>query len=427
MKHIHINDLAKTDINTLIKTYDKINLSNKNAINKEEIMYEILITYDDHNITVEGILDLVKGYGFLRLMENSFKNNLNDVYVNPLLIKRYALKQGYVIKASVEKKSGKFNISEILEINFKRFPQKTYDIKFESLTPIFPDKQIILEFDDNHLQYNNFYPNYANRSIDLFSPIGYGQRGLIVASPKSGKTYLLQSILYGLIEHKEIETFVLLIEERPEEATHFIHNFQEKANIIHSTFDESPLVQTKISCLTIEYLKRKVENNQNVVLLIDSLTRLTRAFNNNTDSGNKMLSGGLDPQALQNAKKIFGTARNIQNGGSLTILATCLINTDSKLDEVVALEFKGTGNTEIFLDQSLAIANEYPAIDILKSSTRNFHLLQDKEYLNPINVLKSAAVAMEKNGLRGISFMKARYKKYLNNKTLLKSLIENKE
>jgi transcription termination factor Rho len=334
-------------------------------------------------VTTQGVLETVPdGYGFLRSPDYNYMPSPDDVYVPGFMIKQNGLKVGDTLKGTIRppKDNEKYFCMVKLESVNGRTPEEVRDrVAFEHLTPLFPNEKLNLCDDPSH---------YSNRIIDLVSPIGKGQRGLIVAQPKTGKTWLLQGIANAIAKnHPEVYMIILLIDERPEEVTDMARNV--KAEVVASTFDEPADKHVKLVNIVLEKAKRLVESGHDVVILLDSITRLARAFNTVQPASGKILSGGVDANALHKPKRFFGAARNIENGGSLTIIATALTDTGSKMDEVIFEEFKGTGNMELQLDRKLANKRIYPAIDILGSSTRREDLLIDKTTLQRMWVLRN--------------------------------------
>ena len=348
-----------------------------------------------------GVLEMMPdGYGFLRSSDYNYLNSPDDIYLSQQQIKMYGLKTGDTVSGEIRppRESEKFfPLVKIHEIN-GREPEFIRDrIPFDFLTPLFPDSKFDIT--------SNGHNTLSNRIVDLFTPIGKGQRGLIVAQPKTGKTVLLQSIANAIADnHPEVYMIVLLIDERPEEVTDMARNV--KAEVIASTFDESAERHVKVAGIVLEKAKRLVECGHDVVILLDSITRLARAFNTVQPASGKVLSGGVDANALQKPKRFFGAARNIENGGSLTILSTALTDTGSKMDEVIFEEFKGTGNLELQLDRKLSNKRMFPAVDVTLSSTRRDDLLMEKDKLNRIWILRNYLADM--NSVEAMEFMKDR-------------------
>jgi len=325
---------------------------------------------------------LPEGFGFLRFPDYSYLPGPDDIYVSPSQIRRFNLRTGDTVQGLIRPpKEGEryFALLKVEKINFEDPEKARHKILFDNLTPIYPNEWLRLETDPD---------NFSNRIIDLFVPIGKGQRGLIVAPPRTGKTMLLQNIANGIARnHPEVYLIILLIDERPEEVTDMERSVPA-AEVISSTFDEPPQRHTQVAEMVVERAKRLVEHGYDVVILLDSLTRLARAYNTVVPSSGKLLSGGIDANALHKPKRFFGAARNIEEGGSLTIIATCLVDTGSRMDEVIFEEFKGTGNMEIHLDRKLADRRIWPAIDINKSGTRKEELLLPEEVLNRVWILR---------------------------------------
>ena len=373
-----LEDLENSSNNNITSTINEVanEESSNNSLNNG---YKV--TNEDDNI-VEGILEVLPdGYGFLR--GKNYLSSPKDVYISPIQIKRFRLDKGDKIKgiARTPKEGEKFPaLIYVGEVNGEA-PEKAYRrIKFDDLTPIYPNEKLSLETHSNE---------YAMRIIDLISPIGKGQRGMIVAPPKVGKTTLLKKIANSIsANNPEVELIVLLIDERPEEVTDMIRSI--KGEVIYSTFDELPEHHVKVAEMVLERAKRLTEQKKDVVILLDSITRLARAYNLVIPSSGRTLSGGFDPAALHKPKKFFGAARNIENGGSLTILATSLIETGSRMDEVIFEEFKGTGNMEVVLDRKLSEKRIYPAIDVNKSGTRREDLLLNQKELETVYALRKA-------------------------------------
>ena len=358
--------------------YDKNDEEQFDEINESVVDYKV--TNDDDEI-VEGILEVLPdGYGFLR--GDNYLSSPKDVYISPIQIRRFKLDTGDIVKGISRTKEGEKFPSLIFvgEVNGEHPEKAAKRKRFDELTPIYPEERLKLETTTTE---------YAMRIIDLISPIGKGQRGLIVAPPKVGKTTLLKKIANSIsANNPEVELIVLLIDERPEEVTDMKRSI--KGQVIYSTFDEMPEHHVKVAEMVLERAKRIIEQNKDVVILLDSITRLARAYNLVMPSSGKTLSGGLDPAALHKPKKFFGAARNIENGGSLTILATALIETGSRMDDVIFEEFKGTGNMEVHLDRKLSEKRIFPAIDINKSGTRREDLLLTKPELETVFALRKA-------------------------------------
>ncbi|WP_373233557.1 transcription termination factor Rho [Parabacteroides sp. D26] len=393
------------------------NRNNNNANNNQqaqEKMYEF-----DGILTGTGVLEMMQdGYGFLRSSDYNYLTSPDDIYVSQSQIKLFGLKTGDVVEGSIRppKKGEKyFPLVKVDKIN-GRTPEEVRDrVPFDHLTPLFPDEKFMLTARKSP----KVYDNIAVRVVDLFSPIGKGQRGLIVAQPKTGKTMLLKDIANAIAyNHPEVYMIILLIDERPEEVTDMARSVD--AEVIASTFDEPAERHVKIAEIVLNKAKRMVECGHDVVILLDSITRLARAYNTVQPASGKVLSGGVDANALQKPKRFFGAARNIENGGSLTILATALTETGSKMDDVIFEEFKGTGNMELQLDRKLSNKRIYPAVDITASSTRRDDLLQDESTLNRMWVLRKYLSDM--NSMEAMEFVKQRMEQTVDNMEFLASM-----
>jgi transcription termination factor Rho len=399
---MHLNDLKKKKIGELTHIARDLNIDNATGMRKQEMIFGILQALVEKNEMIygEGILEILpEGFGFLRSTDSNYLPGPDDIYVSPSQIKRFGLRTGDTTSGQIRppKDNEKyFALLKIEKINFDD-PEVAKDkIIFDNLTPIYPCARIHLETSGTKL---------SQRVMDMFTPVGKGQRGLIVAPPRTGKTMLLQSIANSITaNHKEIHLIVLLIDERPEEVTDMERSVQ--GEVISSTFDEPATRHVQVAEIVIEKAKRLVEHKRDVVILLDSITRLGRAYNTVVPSSGKILSGGIDASAMQKPKRFFGAARKIEEGGSLTIVATALIDTGSRMDEVIFEEFKGTGNSEIYLDRKLAEKRIFPAIDINKSGTRKEELLLDngdmsrifllRKVLQPMNTVESMEFLLEK-------------------------------
>ncbi|TLY23587.1 MAG: transcription termination factor Rho, partial [Nitrospirae bacterium] len=353
-------------------------------LRKQELIFAILQAQTEKNgiIYGEGVLEtLPDGFGFLRAPDSNYLPGPDDIYISPSQIRRFNLRTGDIVSGQIRppKESERyFALLKVEKINYED-PEVARDkILFDNLTPLYPEERINLEHDPNE---------YCTRVMELITPIGKGQRGLIVAAPRTGKTMMLQAIARGILKnHPEIVLIVLLIDERPEEVTDWQR--QVKAEVISSTFDEPAQRHAQVAEMVIEKAKRLTEHKRDVVILLDSLTRLARAYNTIAPPSGKVLSGGLDSNALQRPKRFFGAARNIEDGGSLTIMATAIVDTGSRMDDVIFEEFKGTGNMEVHLDRRLADKRIFPAIEIAASGTRKEELLVDRERLNKMWILR---------------------------------------
>lgn len=365
---------------------EKLGIENVNSMIKQELIFAILkkTVEKGGEIYGEGVLEiLADGFGFLRSPEANYLAGPDDLYVSPSQIRRFGLKRGDTVEGQIRapKSSERyFALLKVQKINFQDHEKALHRVHFDNLTPLFPDEKLTLEVD-------NEKKDYSTRIIEMFSPLGKGQRALIVAPPKTGKTVLMQNIADAIsTNHPEVYLIVLLIDERPEEVTDMQRSV--RGEVVSSTFDEPAARHVQLAEMVIEKAKRLVEDQRDVVILLDSITRLARAYNTVLPSSGKVLTGGVDANALQRPKRILGAARNIENGGSLTIIGTALIETGSRMDEVIFEEFKGTGNSEIVLDRKIAEKRIYPAIDITKSGTRKEELLVDRNILSKMWVLR---------------------------------------
>ena len=385
-----IQELKKNSPAQLIEQAEKLGIENASTLRKQEILFAILkkLAEKGEEITGMGVLQLLQdGFGFLRALESNYLPGADDIYVSPSQIRKFGLRTGDTVEGPVRApKEGEryFALLQVSKINLEDPEKSRHKIAFDNLTPLYPNKQIVMEVEKTTIEKK---PNLTPRLIDLVSPIGKGQRSLIISPPKAGKTMILQSIANSITaNHPECYLMVLLIDERPEEVTDMQRTV--KGEVISSTFDEPAQRHVAVAEMVIEKAKRMTEHKKDVVILLDSITRLGRAYNAVVPSSGKVLTGGVDANALQRPKRFFGAARNIEEGGSLTIISTALIDTGSRMDEVIFEEFKGTGNSEIVLDRKIADKRVYPAIDIMKSGTRKEELLIENEQLQKIYVLR---------------------------------------
>ncbi|MFN0140657.1 MAG: transcription termination factor Rho [Pyrinomonadaceae bacterium] len=383
---LNLAGLKDMSISELTHIAKEMGIENATGLRKQELIFKVLAAQTEKSglIFSEGVLEtLPDGFGFLRAPEYNYLPGPDDIYVSPSQIRKFDLRTGDTISGQIRPpKEGEryFALIKVEAINFEAPEQSREKVFFDNLTPLYPDEQLNMEIETDS-------DKIAARVIDLVTPIGKGQRGLIVAPPRTGKTMLLQTIANSITEnHPEVALIVLLIDERPEEVT----DMQRSINgeVISSTFDEPPTRHVQVADMVIEKAKRLVEHKRDVVILLDSITRLARAHNAVVPPSGKILSGGIDSNALQRPKRFFGAARNIEEGGSLTIIATALIDTGSRMDDVIFEEFKGTGNSEIYLDRKLSDKRLFPAIDLQRSGTRKEELLIDKENLNRIWVMR---------------------------------------
>ena len=379
-------------INELYRVAKDLNVEGASSMRKQELIFAILQAQTEKNglIFGEGVLEILPdGFGFLRSPDYNYLPGPDDIYISPSQIRRFNLRTGDTVSGQIRPPKDTERYFAMLKVEVVNYedPEGARDkILFDNLTPLYPQEKIHLEMDGDA-------QNYSSRVMDLLTPIGKGQRGLIVASPRTGKTMLLQSIAHSITtNHKEITLIVLLIDERPEEVTDMERSV--KGEVISSTFDEPASRHVQVAEMVIEKAKRLVEHQRDVVILLDSITRLARAYNTVVPPSGKVLSGGIDANALQRPKRFFGAARNIEEGGSLTIIATALIDTGSRMDEVIFEEFKGTGNMEIHLDRRLVDRRVFPSIDIQRSGTRKEELLLDPNDLNRIWLLRKVLQPM---------------------------------
>jgi transcription termination factor Rho len=403
-------------INELTQMAKKLNIEGYAGLRKQELIFSLLQAQIEKNglIYGEGTLEILPdGFGFLRAPSYNYLPGPDDIYVSPSQIRRFNLRTGDTVSGQIRqpKESERyFALLKVEAINYED-PEAARDkILFDNLTPLYPEAKINLETDAE---------NYSARIMDLLTPVGFGQRGLIVSPPRSGKTMLLQCIANSITKnHKDIVLFVLLIDERPEEVTDMQRSV--KGEVISSTFDEPAERHVQVAEMVIEKAKRLVEHKKNVVILLDSITRLARAYNSVMPPSGKILSGGVDSNALQRPKRFFGAARNIEEGGSLTIIATALIDTGSRMDEVIFEEFKGTGNMEIQLDRRLSDKRIFPAIDIKKSGTRKEELLLDENTLNRVWIIRKLLSSL--NPADALEFILEKMQGTDNNKEFLDSM-----
>ena len=391
---MHLGELKAKPIEELIGIAEDMCIENIARSKKQDVIFNILKSHskDGEDIEGEGVLEILNdGFGFLRSPTSSYLAGPDDIYVSPSQIRRFGLKTGDSISGKIRPpKDGEryFALLKIDEINFEGTDKTKSKLAFENLTPLFPEDRLVMESG------NGTTEDLSARIIDLISPTGKGQRGLIVSPPKAGKTLLLQSIAHSIEKNSpDSILMVLLIDERPEEVTDMTRSV--KGEVIASTFDEPPSRHVQVAEMAIAKARRLVESGNDVIILLDSITRLGRAYNSTQASSGKILTGGVDANALEKPKRFFGAARNIENGGSLTIIATALVDTGSRMDEVIYEEFKGTGNQEIHLDRSIAEKRIFPAINIRRSGTRREELITDELDLARINILRKLLHEME--------------------------------
>jgi len=416
MNALNLTELKRMKMNEIVKLAYEYGIENPSGMRKEDLIYAILNAHAQRDGVIygEGVLEVLPdGFGFLRSPENSYLPGPDDIYVSPSQIRRFNLLTGDTVSGQVRPpKEGEryFALLKVEKINFED-PEKAKErVLFDNLTPLYPMEKFKLEYDEE---------DYSTRIMDLLTPVGKGQRGLIVSPPRAGKTMLLQSIAHALMRnHPEVYLIVLLIDERPEEVTDMERTV--KGEVISSTFDEPPQRHVQVAEMVIEKAKRLVEYKRDVVILLDSITRLARAYNAVVPSSGKVLSGGIEASALQKPKRFFGAARNIEEGGSLTIIGTALIETGSRMDEVIFEEFKGTGNMELVLDRRLADRRIFPAIDVTRSGTRKEELLLDEWTLYRVWLLRRVLLNM--TPIEAMEFLLDKMRGTKSNREFLESM-----
>jgi len=391
---MNLTDLKKKPISELLVIAEEMGLENMGRSRKQDVIFSILKKHAKigEDIYGDGVLEILQdGFGFLRSQDCSYLAGPDDIYVSPSQIRRFNLRTGDTITGKIRPPKDQeryFALLKVNDINFDVPDSSRHKVLFENLTPLFPEERLTLEVGNGSTE------DVTGRMIDLVAPVGKGQRGLIVAPPKAGKTIMLQHMAQSIIRNNpETIVIVLLIDERPEEVTDMQRNV--RAEVVASTFDEPPSRHVQVAEMVIEKAKRLVEHKKDVVILLDSITRLARAYNTVQPSSGKVLTGGVDAHALERPKRFFGAARNIEEGGSLTILATALVDTGSKMDEVIYEEFKGTGNQELHLDRKIAEKRVYPAINVRRSGTRREELLTSEEELQRMWILRKLLNEME--------------------------------
>ena len=413
---MHIEDIKRQPISELAKLAKELEVPGASGMRRQDLIFSILQTQAEKNgvISGSGVLEILPdGFGFLRAVDYNYLPSPDDIYISPSQIRRFSLRTGDTVSGEVRPpKEGEkyFALLKVDEVNFES-PEAARDkILFDNLTPLYPDEKLNLEFNPENL---------STRIMDMFTPIGKGQRGLIVSPPRAAKTVLLQDIAHSITaNHKEVTLMVLLIDERPEEVTDMQRSVA--GEVISSTFDEPATRHVQVAEMVIEKAKRLVEHRKDVVILLDSITRLARAYNTVVPPSGKVLSGGVDSNALHKPKRFFGAARNIENGGSLTIISTALIDTGSRMDEVIFEEFKGTGNMELHLDRRIADRRVFPAFDLIRSGTRKEELLIPKNNLNRIWILRR--LLQEMNPVDAMEFISDKVRKTENNQFFLDSM-----
>jgi len=413
---MNLAELKAKKVSELTTMARKLDVEGAASLRKQELIFALLQAQTEKNglIYGEGVLEILPdGFGFLRAPDYSYLPGPDDIYISPSQIRRFSLRTGDTVSGQIRPPKDNeryFALLKVEAVNFED-PEKSRDkILFDNLTPLYPERRIVLEREGN---------DYCVRIMDLLTPIGLGQRGLIVSAPRTGKTMLLQNIANSInANHKNIVLIVLLIDERPEEVTDMARSVN--AEVVSSTFDEPPQRHVQVAEMVLEKAKRLVESKRDVVILLDSITRLARAYNTVVPPSGKILSGGVDSNALHRPKRFFGAARNIEEGGSLTIVATALIDTGSRMDEVIFEEFKGTGNLELQLDRKLSDKRVFPAIDINRSGTRKEELLLEPEVLNRVWILRKLLSSL--NPVDSMEFLLDKMKGTENNKEFLESM-----
>ncbi len=419
---MNLQELKQKNPAELINEAEKLGIENPSTLRKQEILFAILKKLAEKNeqITATGVLEVLQdGFGFLRAIESNYLPGPDDIYVSPSQIRKFGLRTGDSVEGEIRGPKDAeryFALLKVNKINFDDSDKGRNKIAFDNLTPLYPNERIKLEVETTKIEKK---PDNTARLIDLVSPIGKGQRSLIVSPPRAGKTIILQNIAQSITaNHPECYLMVLLIDERPEEVTDMQRSV--KGEVVASTFDEPASRHVAVAEMVIEKAKRLVEHKKDVVILLDSITRLGRAYNAVIPSSGKVLTGGVDANALQRPKRFFGAARNVEEGGSLTIISTALIDTGSRMDEVIFEEFKGTGNSELILDRKVADKRIYPALDITRSGTRREELLFAKDELSKMNVLRRIISPM--GTMDGIEFLISKLKNTKNNSDFFDSM-----
>ena len=419
---MNLQELKQKNPAELISEAEKLGIENPSTLRKQEILFAILKKLAEKNeqITATGVLEVLQdGFGFLRAIESNYLPGPDDIYVSPSQIRRFGLRTGDSVEGEIRGPKDAeryFALLKVNKINFDDSEKGKNKIAFDNLTPLYPNERIKLEVETTKVEKK---PDNTARLIDLVSPIGKGQRSLIVSPPRAGKTIILQNIAQSITaNHPECYLMVLLIDERPEEVTDMQRSVT--GEVVASTFDEPASRHVAVAEMVIEKAKRLVEHKKDVVILLDSITRLGRAYNAVIPSSGKVLTGGVDANALQRPKRFFGAARNVEEGGSLTIISTALIDTGSRMDEVIFEEFKGTGNSELILDRKVADKRIYPALDITRSGTRREELLFAKDELSKMNVLRRIISPM--GTMDGIEFLISKLKNTKNNSDFFDSM-----
>ena len=393
---MHLNELKAKSPADMLAFAEELEVENASTLRKQELMFACLKQLAENDVAIfgEGVLEVLQdGFGFLRSPESNYLAGPDDIYISPSQIRRFGLRTGDTVEGQIRApKDGEryFALLKVNSVNFDEPEKVRHRINFDNLTPLYPDEKLGMEVEGQDDKKNK---DLSTRVIDLIAPIGKGQRALIVAPPRTGKTMLMQNVAHAISQNNpEVYLIVLLIDERPEEVTDMQRSV--RGEVVSSTFDEPAQRHVQVAEMIIEKAKRLVEHKRDVVILLDSITRLARAYNTVVPSSGKVLTGGVDANALQRPKRFFGAARNIEEGGSLTIISTALVDTGSRMDEVIFEEFKGTGNSEVILDRKLSDKRTFPAIDITKSGTRKEELLVDKGTLSKMWVLRRILMPM---------------------------------
>ena len=416
---MHLKELKKKNPSELLQIAEDLKVENASTLRKQEVIFAILkqMAFNGSAIFGEGVLEILQdGFGFLRSPEANYLPGPDDIYLSPAQIKSHSLRTGDTVEGEMRaprESERYFAITKIDKINFDSVEKTKQRINFDNLTPLYPDEKINMEIEDPTKK------DITNRIMDLIAPLGKGQRALIVAPPRTGKTVMLQNIAHSITtNHPEAYLIVLLIDERPEEVTDMIRSV--KGEVVSSTFDEPAVRHVAVAEMVISKAKRLVEHKRDVIILLDSITRLARAYNTQVPSSGKVLTGGVDANALQRPKRFFGAARNIEEGGSLTIIGTALVDTGSRMDEVIFEEFKGTGNPEIILDRKLSDKRVFPSIDVTKSGTRKEELLVSKDDLSKMWILRKILMPMGVND--SMEFLIDKIKNSKNNSDFFESM-----
>ena len=417
---MHLNELKSKNPSDLLSYAESLDVENASNLRKQDMMFACLKKLADNDVSIygEGVLEvLADGFGFLRSVDSNYLAGPDDIYVSPTQVKKFGLRTGDTVEGEIRSpKDGEryFALLKIESVNFEKPDNIKQRINFDNLTPLYPDEKINFE-----TEFKPENKDFTPRIIDLISPVGKGQRSLIVAPPRTGKTMMLQSIAKAITtNHPEIYLLVLLIDERPEEVTDMQRSV--KGEVISSTFDEPASRHVQVTDMVIEKAKRLVEHKRDVVILLDSITRLARAYNTVIPSSGKVLTGGVDANALQRPKRFFGAARNIEEGGSLSIIATALVETGSRMDEVIFEEFKGTGNSEVILDRKLSDKRVFPSIDVTKSGTRKEELLVERDTLSKMWVLRR--ILMQMGPVDAMEFLVDKLKQSKSNEDFFRAM-----